>query len=210
MRGEAVIALSIVLLASAAQAGTETTDLVKPEVAAQHLIACGFSKTHPRFDKTLQEEIVEVEDAAATDEQLACAARVSLSAVNYIYFPEALQKRYDAIYWPLAQQQDTASARQWLAERGMLDRLPKYDGHDTAFAKQLEEFCGEGARGLLESKYGPHAIDQDWIMHKVTPSTSNLNEFRQSGEIIHCLDRAGAAAGFPVGFVGNAKASPSK
>jgi hypothetical protein len=120
-----VLSFSAILIAGALTSSPPVTELVRPEVAAQQLAACGFSKVRPRFDGTLQEDVLEVADVGAgTDEQLTCAAKVSLSTVYYLSVPDVVRGRYDTIYWRLAKERDVASALEWLAERGMLAQLP--------------------------------------------------------------------------------------
>lgn len=49
--------------------------LVKPEVAAARVAACGFESVQPRFADELQMQVVEVRNvSSASAEQLRCAA----------------------------------------------------------------------------------------------------------------------------------------
>jgi hypothetical protein len=193
-----IISFPIILIAASLQVSAQMPVLVAPHIAAQQLAGCGFSAVRPVFNETLQEEVLEVRDVVvATDEQLTCAAKVSLSTVYYLAVPDALRKRYDAIYWRLAKERDVASARQWLAERGMLARLPQYkEGEDEAFAKQLEEFCGGRAKGALQSEFGPHAISPEWVIRELTPP--DLGD-----DTLQCLTSSASAAGFKLGIIGN-------
>ncbi|MEP7129639.1 MAG: hypothetical protein ABI770_00770 [Sphingomicrobium sp.] len=185
---------SVFLLTALWQASAHVPDLVRPDDAAQRVRACGFSDAETRFDKSLEENVIEVARVAtATDKQLSCAAKVSISSDHYLLMPDALRPRYSAIYGPLAKEQDLVSARAWLRQRGSLARLPRYRrGRDEAFPKQLERFCGKDARGALRSENGPHAFSPVWV-ERQHPNDATFQ----------CLTNGAAAAGYELGFHGN-------
>ena len=113
-------------------------ELVKPDVAAARVATCGFKNVRPRFDDTLQEDVVEVLDvASASEEQLRCVALASLQSHYYVTFPASVGQAYQTLYWRMSRERDKTNARAWLEKRGLLSRLPAYDpkrSDETTFA----------------------------------------------------------------------------
>ena len=131
---------------------------VWPGEAAGWVKACGFPDVELSYDATLQEYVIHVRGAAnASDEQLGCAARASLNSDQYVDFPEPVNRRYQQVYWPLAEDSGRREARAWLARRGLLKKLPVYvrgKTDDATFAHQLEHLCGPAANGALAVEDG--------------------------------------------------------
>src|SRR5687768_15164668 len=94
-------------------------ELVKPEVAVARVAACGFSNVQPKFDDTLQEDVVEVLGVtSASDEQLRCVALASLATHYYVVFPAPVERIYQPLYWRLSRERGKADAKAWLEKRG--------------------------------------------------------------------------------------------
>jgi hypothetical protein len=186
-------------------------ELVKPEVAAARVAACGLKQVRSRFDGTLQEDVVEVLDVTASPEQLRCAARASLGSYYYVVFPAPLEQAYDALYWPMSREKDKADARAWLGERGLLARLPTYDPtrtNETAFARSLEALCGPKAAGTLLPMHGMATFTPEALG---TLGKHGFKPGKLDDETLWCLTNAASASGYPLGFIGNeAVAKPDK
>jgi hypothetical protein len=170
--------------------------LVKPEVAAAEVAECGFKKIQPKFDDTLQEEVVEVlDEAPISDNQLQCAARASLASSYYVTFTPPVEQAYQSIFWNLSRKQAKIDAREWLDKRGLLSGLPTYDANsadEVAFAHSLEQLCGPKAAGVLQPLNGM-ATFKPSIM-----ASGALDE-----ETLWCLTNAAEVSGYPLGFIGN-------
>jgi hypothetical protein len=166
--------------------------------AANRLAQCGFGPVTTRYDADLDEDVLIATGAkSATDEQLACADR----AVSYytLQLSPNIQPHYDAKREARLSELFQTQARDWLAARGLLNRLPKYQEgvtNDAGFARQVESLCGPRAKGAFESKFGVHAFSPEWIRRELKPTASDQGVF-------WCLVSATTAAGFKVGFIGN-------
>ena len=175
--------------------------LVRSEIAIQKITACGFKKVDSKFDDTLQEDVIEVlDDVSISDEQLRCAALVSLSSSYYVTFPATTEKAYQPLYWSLSREQGKADAKAWLDKRGLLSRLPTYDpkqSNNSAFVRSLENLCGPKASGTLKVLNGMATFSDSAL------ATGALDE-----ETLWCLTNAAAASGYPLGFIGNEAVAP--
>ena len=200
-----ILVASLFLLAADAAPPAEFVRVMPDDVVAQ-LKACGFSAVSMHYDGELQDDVLVIADAAATDGQLDCAARLYLESGYWVEVPETFRSRYFERYGLLSAE----SARQWglreLEARGDLQRLPLYEAgttDDAVFARKVETLCGDVAAGMLESEYGPHTISPEWIGDRGNPE--------QMAEALACAMRFSAAAGFSLGFIGNEKApQPSR
>ncbi|RST29417.1 hypothetical protein HMF7854_00140 [Sphingomonas ginkgonis] len=173
---------------SSGDALKQPIELVKPEVAAARVAACGFKSVRPKFDDTQQEDVVEVSKvASASKEQLECVARASLQTHYYVTLPAPVEQTYQTLYWQMSRERDKADAKAWLDKRGLLARLPLYDpkrSDEATFARTLEKLCGPRATGSLKT------MEEH--------SAGNLDE-----ETLWCLVNAASASGYPLGFIGN-------
>lgn len=198
----------MLMVGAAAQPKTMPFDvpveLVKPEVAAQRVAACGFKRVRSKFDSELQEDVVEVTNvASATTEQLRCTALASLDTHYYVIFPATVSQSYETLYWHLSRERDKADARAWLAKRGLLSRLPDYDprrSDETVFAHTLEDICGAKAAGTLQPMHGM-ATFKDGALG--TLENGGFTAGKLDEETMWCLVNAAAASGYPLGFIGN-------
>ena len=173
-------------------------DRVSPQEAAQRVTQCGLGKVTVRYDELLQAEVLIAERATAvTDEQLTCADK----AASYyrLELPTAVQTRYDAIREARLSAHFLREAQNWLADRGLLDQVPKYAAgiaDDAVFTRKLEDLCGPKAKGAFQSEYGFHALSPDWVQRNLQPPFENV-------EVLTCLTNAALVAGFDIGFIGN-------
>jgi hypothetical protein len=169
---------------------------VMPDVAAERVRACGFKNVAVKRDPTLQEDVLVVSGVTqASDEQLRCSAKASLSSDYFVQFPESVNASYEPIYVTMRKERDRADARSWLDHRGMLSRLPQYDRgktDDLQFAHQLESLCGPKAAGAF--------VQQGQF---VTLKMGTLEHPALDDDTLWCLINAASASDFPLGFVGN-------
>lgn len=176
----------------------ELFEQITPEAAAERVSQCGLGVVTIRRDEFLQSEVLTAASATSvTDEQLVCADK----AAGYydLELPTDVQPRYDAIREARLSAHFLAEAQGWVAERGLLERVPTYEAgvtDDAAFTRQLEELCGPRATGAFQSEYGFHAIGPHWVQH-------NLQPFGDGAEVLTCLMNVARVAGFDIGFIGN-------
>ena len=218
-----VIALAVVVGQSAASdreapaSVSEKRTMPSPAEIQRQVIACGFSKktVSIQFERALDEDVVWIAqgDKTISTDMLNCAARVSLKTISYIYFRnDAEQKRYDPIYWKIADEAAVSEARKWLSDRKLLASLPlPAKGKPlSAYAAAVEEFCGVKRRTLLS------AIDE----HTITFAKDGLGKLTATGlegaavneAQFTCVLNATSAADLKsqnifFGLIGNAKAN---
>ena len=175
---------------------------ITPQVAAERITRCGLGEVTIRYEEVLQSEVLTAAEATSvSDEQLACADK----AASYydLELPPAVQPRYDAIRNARLSAHSLQQARAWLAERGLLERVPRYQAgvtDDGAFTRELEGLCGPRATGAFQSEYGFHALSPDWAQR-------NFEPFEEGAEVLACLMNAARVAGFEFGFIGNEAAA---
>jgi hypothetical protein len=200
--GAGILGISL-SVAAPVLAEIDLPQIPAPEEAAERLRQCGFESVAATFDDLLQEDVLTVSEIkTASDEQIACGARVSIETHYYLSLPDDLQERYWAAYWPLSEERGRETSRDWLSDRGLLGRVPKYDPlvtDDAAYARQLEKLCGPVADGALGSEYGPHSISPTW-------AEDRQDDFEGMGTAAVCLINAGAISGFKIYLIGNEKA----
>ena len=179
-----VVALAVAVGHSAASyrkapsSVSEKHILPSPAEVRRQVTACGFSKktVSVQFERALDEDVVWINqaDKSISTDMLNCAARVSLKTISYIYFRnDAEQKRYDPIYWKIADEAEVREARKWLSDRKLLASLPlPAKGKPlSAYAEAVEEFCGVKRRTLLS------AIDE----HTITFAKDGLGRLTAMG-----------------------------
>lgn len=98
-----------------------------------------------------------------------------------------------------------AESREWLAKRGLLERVPKYIAGTTdsgAFSREVERLCGPEAKGAFQSKYGPEALSPEWMTKQgIPPKDGDMGA-------LSCVLNVMTYAGYQVGFVGNGANRP--
>ena len=164
-----------------------------PGLAAQQVGRCGFPSVALSYDGLLGENIVMVAGIQdAPGDQRRCAAEVSLKTDYYISFRNPLNRRYEAVYWPIAVGEGRAGAREWLAKRGLLSKLPPYDSGKTDaldYARKLEALCGTK---------GAFAVEQGTL----TLKAGSAGRPRLDTKTVDCLMNAQWASGLPTGLAG--------
>lgn len=177
--------------------------LMKSKVAAKSVAACGFKRVHPKFDRTLQEDVVEVVGIIlASQEQLHCVARASLNSGYYIVFPVSVDQEYQTLYSRMSQEQGKVDARAWLAKRGLLSGLPVHDPKSSkeVFILELETLCGPKAAGTL-LPMGAGATFAAGALG--TFESGGVSEGKLDDETLRCLTAAATASDYSLGFIGN-------
>jgi hypothetical protein len=203
MLAAAVLSL---LFGAAIQPSAEFPKAASPEVAAERVKACGFDHVRPKYDRELEEDVIEVSGVSQVPEaEMRCVVRVSLDTVRYVEFPKPASKEYWRLYFQMDQSHGggvgwkigsaTDAARAWLKQRGLLDEVPHYrKGRDDnlRFARRLEHVCGPKARGAFVLLRG-HLI--------LRPGPSG--QLPIDYPAFQCLMNAIIVSGMPFGFVGN-------
>jgi len=198
---------ALALSSSSVGAPVESSGDVTPEAAVERATKCGFDPVTIRYEDELQSHVLTVATArTATDSQLACLDR----SVSWGYFVELapdVQPRFDAIRGARASAIMAQQARNWLAERKLLSRVPNYAPGATdeaAFTREVETLCGPKATGAFQSQYGFHTLNPDWIK-KV-----GLSVKVEDTDVLSCLMNVTTLAGFEVGFIGNEAYAPEE
>ena len=190
----------VAFVSAAVSSNSDVTlfEQITAEVAAERISQCGLGPVTIRYDELLQSEVLAAALATSvTDDQLACADK----AASYydLELPAAVQLRYDAIRQERFAAHHLAQAKSWLSDRGLLERVPKYEPgvtDDETFTRQLEDLCGPRAKGAFQSRYGFHAISPDWVLRSLQP-------IERGAEVLDCLTNMAAVAGYKVYFIGN-------
>jgi hypothetical protein len=194
----------VLLVAAQFASGVQPVERISPKTAAERVSRCGLGPVTIKYEELLQSDVLTAREAvSASDEQLACAD----GAASYydLELPAAVQPRYDAIRSKRAARFATSQARQWLAARDLLERVPKYEKgltDDAAFTRDIEKLCGPRASGAFQSSYGPHVLSPDWIKRELRPGDFD-------SEAMACLMSAAHATEYEIGIIGN-EASPGE
>jgi len=169
------------------------------EETARLVAACGFppGSLTIRDDSLLEEDVIVVRAAGPPPDEsrLACAARASLATSVIVEFePERVHRLYVRDYAAAAEARDLAEARAWLAGRGLLARLPAWDGKSGGLAAAgaaIERLCSLEPGSRLIRRLGTLTFRTD------------IESGRLSPDDFFCLTHAAKAAGLPLGFIGN-------
>ena len=179
---------------------------------------CGvlIARVTIRDDRDLQEDVIAIAPGPSlTDAQFTCVARVSLEAATYVTFDESdQQRRYNTIYRPIEDGRGVSLARAWLNQRGLLDKLPRYDPPSqtlAAYGRELETFCGIPRGTVLTSVGGGLSIRNDLLL----PVTRKAFRGEMTDGQFECLLNASTASNLHehrarFGFIGNAAAVPAQ
>jgi hypothetical protein len=172
------------------------------EQTIARIVGCGVPADAIRIDDEpeLQEDVVRVRPIGAiADDRLLCVARASLASAYYVFFEDSIQAHYWSLYWELHTEASRIAARQWLAERGLLEKLPTYDpkGDLAAYARRLERICGIKRGTFLEARGGDLTIEPP----------KNRRDWPTNDAVI-CLSNAIETAGIPMGFIGREAEAP--
>lgn len=192
----------IALLAGATSVSgpSERMERITPEMAVERAAKCGLGPATIRYEDELQSDILSIPNAAsATESQLSCLDSATGFGI-FVELPASLQPRFDTLREARASAMMRVEAREWLAKRGLLDRVPKYVPgmtDDAAFTQAVEQLCGPGTNGAFQSQYGSHALSPEWIKGLGLPPKD------EDMEAMSCLLNVTTVAGYRVGFIGN-------
>lgn len=172
---------------------------ITAQEAANRFAQCGLGPVTIRWNDPEyggEDILVAKSVKSATDEQLRCAEK----AVSYytLELPPEIERRFEAVREARLAPVFQAQARTWLAARGLLNRLPKYQQgvtDDAAFTRTIETLCGPHAKGAFQSKLGFHALSPAWVNRELSHDRGD--------KVFACLMNAMTATGFKFGFIGN-------
>jgi len=200
----AILAALLFLSGAAAQASALPAP-ASAEVAAERVRACGFDHVAVKDDDELQEEVVQVSGVSAVPEsKIRCAVQVSVDTDRYVIFPEPASQTYWRLYSEMEDKSPRAvaagawmqdNAREWLRQRGLLAKVPKYvKGKDDnlRFAHRLENVCRPKAKAMFR------LVDGHVVLWPA-PVGNAAADF----STVECLISAAEVSGMPLGFVGN-------
>ncbi len=167
-----------------------------PQAAAERITECGAGAVDIRYDDLLQSYILTVRDAKVA--QLRCID--GAAGYHDVELEPALQEEFDAIRSARYSADFPDPAVAWLSSRGLLEKVPKFQAgitDEADFARKLETVCGPAAKGALQSEYGPHVLNPEWVQKLLQPPRA------EDEAAIPCLFAAAYVAGFALGFIGN-------
>lgn len=161
--------------------------------------ARGFQSVTLSYEAEFQSDVLTVHDEAASDDALSCAA-LKIEGSGFLMFFEAdyLAARYSEVSVRLYQPRAMARSRSWLAERGLLAKVPEFVASgvsEFAFARKLESICGPAAAGALGGNSNAHQFNYDFLVQ-----AQNDEKKRNAFE---CIMHVSVVSGFGLGFVGN-------
>ncbi|HEX9954084.1 MAG TPA: hypothetical protein VGB48_02580 [Allosphingosinicella sp.] len=171
---------------------------ITAKAAVERLAACGLPGASIRYDEDLQQEVLAVTvSARVSDEKLACADQ----AVSFyeLELPTDLQQRYQKLRDDRLTAFDEQRAERWLAERGLLHKLPlkaPARSADAALVRAIERVCGRRAKGALRAESGFLTLNMRWLERRFEPGFRNE-------ETMTCLLHAATVTGASIGFFGN-------
>lgn len=175
---------------------------ITPQVAAKRVTDCGVGAVTVRSDAELDTDVLVVAGSATvSDQQLAC---IDKAASFYdVELSPSMQPRFNAIREARSAALMASEARKWLKAHNLLNQLPKYEPgvtNDAEFGRKIETLCR--ADGAFQSRYGPHALNPEWMMRRSTGA-------RLEDGPLACLLNVTWATGFKMGFIGNEQAAPN-
>ena len=126
--------------------------------------ACGFTQVWVGRDKS-KREVVRVNDKAATDEQLTCAAKALDTTFYGDEFSLELAPRFAPIMATVARPRQLAEARARFARSPEMGPPPERQAGESnlALAQRVETFCGDLAEGAFVEQAGHILISDDWM-----------------------------------------------
>jgi hypothetical protein len=190
--------LAVVLFATSTSGVTSPlTTETSLESAASQASKCGLGPVTFQFNDEMDEDGLSLgRVTAATDAQLSCVERAA--GPYFIDVGPELQERFFRMQIAHQEAFMQDQSRKWLADRGLLGRVPRYVAgttDDAAFTAEVENLCGPHARGAFKSRFGPHAISPDWL--------SSSQPSAEESEAFDCIMKVTLVAGYKMGFIGN-------
>ena len=182
-------------------------DLPPPnyEQTVAAIVKCAIPHANIRiaYERELQSDEVTITHLGQlTDAKLHCLK----AAVHPFYLLTIADQEQRAAFYDFSRREDRprekADATEWLRQRGLLDRLPRFEPYERLeqFAERFEIACGiDRGKGLM--MLGPSSLT-------VRPDLVQTSDFEKSGEHLYCLMQMFAASnanehGVSFGFVGN-------
>ena len=161
--------------------------------------ACGLKSLTASYEADLQSDVLTVHDEAASDDALTCAAK-AIDGSDYLMFFEAdyLAARFNEVDMRLRKPRALANSKNWLAERGLLSKVPDFatsDMSDIVFARKVESICGAAATGALGENANPHQFNYDFLLEAQNDAGKRA--------AFECIMHVTVVAGFEIGFIGN-------
>lgn len=194
------------LLALALIAGSDLATNFKSD-----LRGCGIDETRAivEHDEDIEDRETGISGSKSVpDDQMRCIAAAAARRGYFVEFADpTLNARFGALAAAQMREARRTFARDWLAGRNLLDKLPVYGRSEAldSFAVRVELFCGFAPHAALQSS-GPKAL---------TIVSSALQPAASSGAKTECLLMAlGASdldsAGVSYGFIGSETDDPSE
>jgi hypothetical protein len=153
----------------------------QPEIPViQDLVRCGLDRTglSISFDDLLQSNVVTVARKAGGEaSQFTCLRSAVWGKADILFDDEKLQSDYRSFDAAVALAEVRWEARHWLAERGMLEKLPEFSvgTPPDKIVRGIEEFCSiEPGKAL--SLYSPTSITfrSDFLKIPASPESECL------------------------------------
>ena len=165
--------------------------------------ACGISTGTMKVEDNaiFQGDVIRIRGVEnPTEEQMRCVAEAALESSYFVFFDEPLQQRFWKLYFDVQAETGLSAARQWLADRNLLDKLPPYaaDGDLSDYGRRLEAFCGLEPGAYLEaSPYGR-------ILTPKPPADWSVPPPSWPDEALTCVTSVTRVSGVDFGLIGNA------
>ena len=200
MTGSISSFIALAAWATTAGGSPEGMKRITSVMAVERAAKCGLGPVTVRYEDELQSDILSVPHAAsATEAQLSCLDNATGFGI-FVELPSSVQPRFDAIREARASAKMRVEARDWLAKRGLVERVPRYGAGRTdeaAFTREVEQLCGPQAKGAFRSPYGPHVLSPVWIGKVGLPSKDG------DMDAMSCVLNVATVAGYQLGFIGN-------
>jgi len=176
---------------------------------ADQIAHCGIARDQitTRYEDMLQDETATIATPgpALTAPQLKCLVALTMSGRIFAFTDPAAQARFDPLLRASGRQAAQREARQWLADHGLLGKLPAYDPARQSladFGVSLEALCGIPPGTRLR------AFNADTLSF-IPPANLDLDD--ASVTAFSCIVSATMGSnleerGVTVGFIGNEQA----
>jgi len=130
-------------------------------VIAEQVVRCGVDRAQVKVSDpatTLRGPIADIEiatpSAALSDGHLACLVPLATAGNFFTFTDPAAGCRFRPLAYAAWRAERRSESRKWLADHGMLDRLPGYDpAHQSMadFARTLRALCGVAGGVTVET-----------------------------------------------------------
>ncbi|OYW87853.1 MAG: hypothetical protein B7Z20_04035 [Sphingobium sp. 32-64-5] len=185
----------IALSASSAEPALAMKQPISSANAVKRVLDCGiaYNDVQVRYVSDLQDDVIKIAPKSPlSDQQYECVANTSYETGYYVDFEPPFREKYWRVFNDLQQSRNAAEARERLKIRGILDKVPHFDGNNLlVVAEKIETICG----------ITPPSI---FILsgENVTLRPERLADITKHSEFTCFMDGM-SVAGVQVGFVGN-------